>query len=100
MILRKLVLSFVLLTSVFAPNFALSSTNLHSISEPEAYRALAQKAALDTSGFDSSYKLSLPNPVQDKNFYLLSLFQRKLDVRRVLSRSKALKQLAESKVLA
>jgi hypothetical protein len=51
-------------------------------------------------GFDSAYKLSIPQPVQDKNFYLLSLFQREPDVRKLLSRSKSLQQLARNKVLA
>ena len=59
--------------------------------------ALVQKTALDTSGFDRSYKLSLPHPVQDKNFYLLSLFQRSPEVRRLLIRNKALSQLARNK---
>lgn len=100
MIFRKLVLTFVLLTSAFASSFALSFSSLHSISQPDAKRALAQKAALATYGFDSSYKLSLPKPVQDKNFFLLSLFQRSRDVRKLLSRDPALKQLAHNKLLA
>jgi DUF218 domain len=100
MMFRKLVLILVVLTSAFAPNFALSSSNFHSISEANATRALAQKAAPNISGFDSSYKLSLPKPVQDKNFFLLSLFQRSRDLRKLLSRSQTLKQLANNKLLA
>ena len=53
MMLRHLILSFVLLTNT----------------------SFAQNAGLNSSGFDSTYKLTLHNAVQDKNFYLLSLFQ-------------------------
>jgi hypothetical protein len=100
MMFRKLVLTFVVLTSALAPNFALSSSTFPSISEPDASRVFAQKVAPNTSGFDSSYKLSLPKPVQDKNFFLLSLFQRNRDVRKLLSRPQTLKQLANNKLLA
>ncbi len=44
--------------------------------------AFAEDAALDSSGFDSTYKFSLPKPVQDKTFYLLSLFQETREVRK------------------
>ncbi|HEX3280947.1 MAG TPA: YdcF family protein [Pyrinomonadaceae bacterium] len=101
MMLRKLVLSVILATSVFVPNAILSESASHVIHESGTHSALAQafvqKPALETSGFDSNYKLSLPKPVQDKNFYLLSLFQRRAAVRRVLSQNKALKQLAAAK---
>src|SRR5437763_16009503 len=40
------------------------------------------------------------NAVQDKNFYLLSLFQRHPDVRKLLTRNHALKQLANDKLQA
>jgi DUF218 domain len=100
MMLRKLVLSFILLTSAFVQNAALSSVASHAYREPEISSAPAQKAALETSGFDSAYKLSLPKPVQDKNFYLLSLFQRTPQVRRLLSQNRALKQLAATKASA
>jgi DUF218 domain len=93
----QLVLSLVLLISSFAQNAALSPA-------PYAPRnsrfAVTQRTARHAFGFDPAYKLSLPHPVQDKNFYLLSLFQRNTPVRAVLSRNKALKQLAEDKVLA
>ena len=100
MMLRKLVLSVVLLTSAFAPNAALSSSSFRIARELRSNNAFAQKAAFATSGFDSNYQLSLLKPVQDKNFYLLSLFQRNAQARRVLSQNKVLKQLANDKVLA
>lgn len=99
--LRKLVLPVLLLTSAFAQNAALSSSASHGTRELRTDAGLAHafagKAALETSGFDSNYKLSLPKPVQDKNFYLLSLFQRNPQARRLLSQNKALKQLAAAK---
>ncbi|HEX3084531.1 MAG TPA: YdcF family protein [Pyrinomonadaceae bacterium] len=100
MMFRSLILSGVLLTNAFAQRAALSSSVFRSVVDWDASSAFSQKAKLDTLGFDSAYKLSLPKPVQDKNFYLLSLWQRNREVRRLLSRSNALKQLAQSKVLA
>jgi hypothetical protein len=100
MMLRNLVLSVVLLGSTFAPNVAFSSAGFQSASELRSNNAFAQPTALETSGFDSNYKLSLPKPVQDKNFYLLSLFQRNPSVRRLLSHNQALKQLAAAKASA
>lgn len=104
MMLRKLVLSVVLFTSAFVHNAALSSSASHGVHELRTDSALAhaftQKAALERSDFDSNYKLSLPKPVQDKNFYLLSLFQRNLSVRRLLSQNNGLKQLAAAKASA
>ena len=104
MMLRKLVLSVVLLTSAFVQNAALSSSASHGVHELRTDSALAnafaQTPAPATSGFDSNYKLSLPKPVQDKNFYLLSLFQRNPQARRVLSQNNALKQLAAAKASA
>jgi hypothetical protein len=104
MMLRKLALSVVLFTSAFAQNAALSSSASHGVREPGKDSALAhafaQTPAPATSGFDSNYKLSLPKPVQDKNFYLLSLFQRNPSVRNLLSQNKALKQLAAAKASA
>jgi DUF218 domain len=100
MIFRNLALSVALLTSTFAPNAQLNSSGFRGYREPGISSACAQNATLDTSGFDSAYKLSLPKPVQDKNFFLLSLFQRTRDVRRLLSQNKALKLLAEDKVSA
>jgi hypothetical protein len=86
--LRNLFLTAVLLTNLFAPSAALNTV------------VSAQKTALATSGFDRHYQLSLPRPVQDKNFYLLSLFQRTPQVRRLLSQNRVLKQLAADKRLA
>lgn len=89
--LRHLILSLVLLANTsFAQNPALNSPGF----------AFAQSAALNSSSFDSSYKLIFRNAVQDKNFYLLSLFQRHPDVRRLLSENKALKKLSEDKLQA
>ena len=98
--LQNLILSVALLLSAFNPNAAFKSSTFHGAREQFAPTALAQQAALDTFGFDRRYKLSLPKPVQDKNFYLLSLFQRNRDVRRVLSQNETLKQLAARKVAA
>ena len=97
---RNLILSVVLLTNAFAQNAALTSSSFKGARELKTKSAFAHKVALETSGFDSAYKLSLPKPVQDKNFYLLSLFQRTREVRRLLSQNKALKQLADDKVVS
>src|SRR5437762_1169103 len=103
MMLRKLVLS-VVLTSAFVQHAALTSSASHGVHELRTYSALAHafpgKSALETSGFDSNYKLSLPKPVQDKNFYLLSLFQRNSSVRNLVSQNSVLKQLAADKASA
>src|ERR1041384_2236913 len=100
MMLRKLVLAVVLLTSAFAPCVALNSSASHRVHEPGTGSAVAPTPAFATSSFDSNYKLSLPRPVQDKNFFLLSLFQRNPAVRRLLSQNNALKLLAASKASA
>src|SRR5205807_5455102 len=97
MMFRNFVLSVVLLMAAFAQNAALTSSAFHGTRELRTNGTFAQKAALKTSGFDSAYKLSLPQPVQDKNFYLLSLIQRNASVRRALSQNKVLKQLADNK---
>ena len=87
--LRHLLLSLVLLTNTsFAPHAGLNSS------------AVAQRAVLGSSGFDSTYKLTLRRPVQDKNFYLLSLFQQNPGVRKLLSGNKALKKLSNDKLQA
>jgi DUF218 domain len=103
MMLRKLVVSF-LLAGAFVPHAVLSSSAPHFVHDPRTPSALAhawaQTPALETSGFDSRYKPSLPQPVQDKNFFLLSLFQRNPAVHRLLSQDKVLKQLAADKVSA
>jgi len=60
----------------------------------------SQRAALAPYGFDPTYRLVLPQPVQDKNFYLLSLFQRNRQVGKLLDHNKTLRQLATEKLLA
>jgi hypothetical protein len=104
MMRRNFILSLVLLASTFAQNAAPSSAALqgtHELRTPDGLaRTLRQTSALDSLGFDRNYKLSLPQPVQDKNFYLLSLFQRNAQVRRLLSQNNALKQLAAAKASA
>ena len=97
---RKLILLLLLLTSAFTQNAALSSSRFHLSSEPLTRAAFSQRVARNRSGFDSAYRLSLPKPVQDKNFYLLSLFQRNQPVRKLISRNEALSQLARDKVQA
>lgn len=98
--LRKLILSFILLTAVFTQNAALSSASFQATGKLRTNVAFAQPAARHPSGFDSAYRLSLPKPVQDKNFYLLSLFQRNQQARKLLSRNEALSELAKDKGLA
>src|SRR5437764_8512942 len=91
MMLRHLLLSLVLLTNTsFAQNAALHASGF----------AFAKTAALDSSGFDNSYKLTFRNAVQDKNFYLLSLFQTPPELRKLLRENKALKRLASDKLQA
>jgi DUF218 domain len=84
MMFRHLILSFVLLA-----NPALATR----AQLPAAAFPVAQAAALNPP-FDPSYKLKFQNAVQDKNFYLLSLFQRDPAVRRILRQSPVLKKLA------
>jgi hypothetical protein len=100
MILRNLVLSVVLSASAFVSNAHLPATSFHSLRELRTSNSTEQTAARVSSGFDSSYQLSLTRPVQDKNFYLLSLFQRNASIQRLLSQNKALKQLAAAKAAA
>ena len=52
---------------------------------------------INTSGVDLDYKLILHNPVQDKNFYLLSLFQSRPEIRKLLKENQALKRLSNDK---
>src|SRR6266850_277342 len=77
-VLRHLILSFVLLTNT----------------------SFAQNPRLNSSGFDSTYKLTLRNAVQDKNFYLLSLFQQNPEIRKLLRENKALKKLSNDRLQA
>ncbi|HKO41989.1 MAG TPA: YdcF family protein [Pyrinomonadaceae bacterium] len=60
----------------------------------------SQSAGQKASGFDSTYKLRFRNAVQDKNFYLLSLFQRHPEIGRLLRRSAVLRNLSNDKAQA
>ena len=100
MIIRRLILAAVVFTNLCAQNIGLNSSAFPGACQPLANTALAQTAVLERPGFDRNYKLSLPKPVSDKNFYLLSLFQRNPSVRKLLSQSKSLKQLAAAKASA
>ena len=62
--------------------------------------SFAQHAGLNSAGFDSTYKLTLRNPVADKNFYLLSLFQQNPQVRKLLRENKALRKVSKEKLQA
>ena len=92
---RRLILSLVLLANTSVPQSAQliplrAGTTL-------AHTSFAQKARVNPSGFDPTYKLKFRNPVQDKNFYLLSLFQRHPEVGTLLRRNKDLKRLSNDK---
>src|SRR4051812_5335996 len=50
------------------------------------------------SGFDPNYQLIFRNPVEDKNFYLLSLFQNEAKIRACLLKNKALSAIAREKL--
>lgn len=91
MIFRPLILCVVLLTNAFAHTAVLNSAAITG--------GIAQQTSRDQSGFDRGYRLSLPNPVQDKNFFLLSLFQRNREVRTLLRGNPTLKRLAREKLL-
>jgi hypothetical protein len=96
--IRRLFVATTLLTiasTQTALNFGVHATRARGTTS-----ASAQTAPVHASGFDSAYKLSLSRPVQDKNFYLLSLFQRTAGVHKLLSETKVLKQLAKEKHLA
>jgi len=95
---RHLILCLVLFTTTFASSAALNRSD--RACEVFTRSAFAQHAALDSSGFDSSYKLSLPSPVKDKNFYLLSLFQRNRGVRKLLSENKVLRRVSNESLAA
>lgn len=98
---RRLLLCFALLSTAFAQSAALNrSDRAYDAFTRSAFAQTAALDAFDSAGFDSAYKLSLPQPVQDKNFYLLSLFQRNREVRTLLSRNKAFRRLANEKLLA
>src|SRR5687768_5321186 len=89
--LRQLILSFALLANT---SFAQS---------PELYASgstFAQAAGINAPGFDRTYQIRFGNAVQDKNFYLLSLFQRHPEVGRLLRRNAVLRNLSTDKVRA
>lgn len=96
MMLRQLVLSLLLFTTSVLP---FASTGIGVGNHPNATSGL-QNVALSYAGFDPSYKLELRNPVQDKNFYLLSLFQRDSEVGRLLRQNPALRKLSRNKAQA
>jgi hypothetical protein len=98
MMLRHLLLSLALLTNTsVAPITGLNRAGFDSSHKPQTNTSFAPKAELNSPGFDSSYKLTLRHPVQDKNFYLLSLFQQDPKVRKLLKQNKALKRLSSDK---
>ena len=94
--IRKFIVAFVLLTNTFAANVASAIRG----TDGQLTSTSVGRAASENSGFDSTYHLSLPKPVQDKNFYLLSLFQRNAELRMLLSRNKVLNQIARDKHVA
>ena len=101
MMLRHLILCLVLLTNTsFAQHAGLDSSRFDGTYKLLTNASFAQNAGLNSSGFDSTYKLTLRNPVQDKNFYLLSLFQRHPEVRKLLGEDKTLKKLSDEKLQA
>src|SRR5439155_3924152 len=96
---RHLILSLVLLTNTsFAQTAGLNPTGVDRTYKLST--SFAQTAGINSSGFDRTYKLKLRNAVSDKNFYLLSLFQRHPEVRKLLTRNQALKKLANDKLQA
>jgi DUF218 domain-containing protein len=98
---RQLILSFVLLTNTLCAQHAgLDSSGFDSTYKLFTNTSFAQTAGLNSSGFDRKYKLTLRNAVQDKNFYLLSLFQQNSEVQRLLRRNRALKKLSHDKAQA
>ena len=101
MLILRLILSVVLLTNAFALGAALNRSLLHAAPRRSVVDgALVQRPAPGPPSFDSRYKLSLPHPVQDKNFYLLSLLQRDRKARKLLNQDEVLKSLAHQKVTA
>src|SRR5688572_7832146 len=82
-------------------SLALLNTSLAQ--SPEIYApgsTFAQAAVQNSTGFDRTYELRFHNPVQDKNFYLLSLFQRHPEVGRLLRQDALLRKLSNEKVRA
>ena len=101
MMFRHLVLSFALLTNTsFTQSAAFNSSGFDRAYKPLTNTSFAQNTGANASGFDSTHKLTLRNPVQDKNFYLLSLFQRNPEVGKLLRRNPVLKKLSNDKARA
>ena len=101
MMFRHLILAFVLLANTsFAQPAWLNSSGWDSTYKSLTNTSLSQSAGLNSSGFDSTYKLKFSKPVQDKNFYLLSLFQRRPEVGKLLRRNPTLKKLSNDKAQA
>ncbi|MEK6334169.1 MAG: YdcF family protein [Acidobacteriota bacterium] len=96
--LRPILLSVVLLITSLAQHAELHSAGFGSTSQRLTNTSFAQNAGFKSSGFDSTYKLTFRNAVQDKNFYLLSLFQRDRGVRKLLRRNTVLKKLSNNKL--
>lgn len=98
--MRHLILTLVLIANTsFAQTAGLNVSGFNRSYNPLPDSSFAQNAR-PNSGFDPAYKLTLHKPVQDKNFYLLSLIQRHPEVGRLLRKNKALKRLANDKALA
>jgi DUF218 domain-containing protein len=101
MMIRQLVLSLVLFTNASVVQRLPVGLSAAGIAyQPPAKASLSQDAGQRFSGFDPAYKLTLRRPVQDKNFYLLSLFQRDPEVGKILRRSVALRRLSRAKAQA
>ena len=97
--LRHLLLSFALFTNTsFVQTAGLSAPGFGFTYQLLANTSLDQNAPPNTPGFDKTYKLVFRNAVQDKNFYLLSLFQRDPEVGKLLRNNRALKKLSSEKV--
>ena len=97
--LLRVILTFVLLTTTAGVQNA-QGISAGSAGTYSASGLSAQHPSLASSGFDSTYKLEFRNAVQDKNFYLLSLFQRRPEVGRLLRRNSVLRRLSNQKVQA
>jgi hypothetical protein len=96
--LRQLGLFFVLLVQTSVVPHALLDSRVGFNQHPT--RPSSSQTIALSRGFDPTYKLTLRNPVQDKNFYLLSLFQRDPEVGRLLKRNAALRRLSHTQVQA
>ncbi len=100
MMFRRLLLALVLLSSTSSAQIAGLNASRFIGAHQFSIALFAQHADLTSSGFDRSYKLRLRNPVQDKNFYLLSLFQQNPEVRKLLRQNKALNKLSNERLQA